>query len=82
MYRARTAADLMIGARLFHVIDHWPDEYALNPIRVLYIWEGRRRYARTDDCVVRQYWSLDRFPPGFPDSPQWQRFLDPLTLLP
>ena len=30
----------MIGARLFHVIDHWRDEYALNPIRVLYIWEG------------------------------------------
>lgn len=30
----------MIGARLFHVIDHWPDEYALNPIRALYIWEG------------------------------------------
>jgi phosphatidylglycerol:prolipoprotein diacylglycerol transferase len=30
----------MIGARLFHVIDHWPDEYAANPIRALYIWEG------------------------------------------
>jgi phosphatidylglycerol:prolipoprotein diacylglycerol transferase len=30
----------MIGARLFHVIDHWPDEFAANPIRVLYIWEG------------------------------------------
>ncbi len=30
----------LIGARLFHVIDHWPDEYALNPIRALYIWEG------------------------------------------
>jgi phosphatidylglycerol:prolipoprotein diacylglycerol transferase len=30
----------MIGARLFHVLDHWPDEYAANPIRALYIWEG------------------------------------------
>jgi phosphatidylglycerol:prolipoprotein diacylglycerol transferase len=30
----------LLGARLFHVIDHWPDEYALNPLRVLYIWEG------------------------------------------
>ncbi len=30
----------MIGARLFHVLDHWPHEYELNPIRALYIWEG------------------------------------------
>jgi len=30
----------MVGARLFHVIDHWPHEYAANPIRALYIWEG------------------------------------------
>jgi phosphatidylglycerol:prolipoprotein diacylglycerol transferase len=30
----------LIGARLFHVIDHWPDEFAANPVRVLYIWEG------------------------------------------
>jgi phosphatidylglycerol:prolipoprotein diacylglycerol transferase len=30
----------MIGARLFHVIDHWPDEFAANPIRALFIWEG------------------------------------------
>lgn len=30
----------MVGARLFHVIDHWPDEFAANPISVLYIWEG------------------------------------------
>ena len=30
----------LIGARLFHVIDHWPDEFAANPIRALYIWEG------------------------------------------
>lgn len=30
----------LIGARLFHVIDHWPDEYAGNAIRVLYVWEG------------------------------------------
>ncbi len=30
----------LIGARLFHVIDHWSHEYAANPIRALYIWEG------------------------------------------
>ena len=30
----------IIGARLFHVLDHWSDEYAQNPIRALYIWEG------------------------------------------
>lgn len=30
----------MVGARLFHVIDHWPDEFATNPISVLYFWEG------------------------------------------
>lgn len=30
----------LLGARLFHVLDHWSDEYAVNPIRALYIWEG------------------------------------------
>lgn len=30
----------LIGARLFHVIDHWSDVFAANPIRALYIWEG------------------------------------------
>src|SRR5579885_296423 len=30
----------LIGARLFHVIDHWSDEYAADPIRVFYVWEG------------------------------------------
>ena len=30
----------ILGARLFHVLDHWGDEYAANPIRALYIWEG------------------------------------------
>lgn len=30
----------LVGARLFHVIDHWPDEYAFNPLRALYVWEG------------------------------------------
>ncbi len=28
------------GARLFHVIDHWSHEFAANPIRALFIWEG------------------------------------------
>lgn len=30
----------LVGARLFHVIDHWPDEFAANPIRIFNIWEG------------------------------------------
>ena len=30
----------LLGARLFHVLDHWSDEYAMNPIRALYLWEG------------------------------------------
>ena len=30
----------LVGARLFHVVDHWPHEFATNPIRALYVWEG------------------------------------------
>lgn len=30
----------ILGARLFHVIDHWSDEYVHDPIRVFYVWEG------------------------------------------
>ncbi|MEW5985244.1 MAG: prolipoprotein diacylglyceryl transferase [Chloroflexota bacterium] len=30
----------LLGARLLHVLDHWPHEYAATPIRALYIWEG------------------------------------------
>lgn len=30
----------ILGARLFHVIDHWPDEFAADPLRALNIWEG------------------------------------------
>lgn len=30
----------LIGARLFHVLDHWTHEFAMNPVRALYIWEG------------------------------------------
>jgi phosphatidylglycerol:prolipoprotein diacylglycerol transferase len=30
----------LIGARLFHVVDHWDHEYAANPARAFYIWEG------------------------------------------
>src|SRR3990172_9242064 len=30
----------LIGARAFHVVDHWPHEYAANPVRALFFWEG------------------------------------------
>ena len=30
----------ILGARLFHVIGHWQDTLAANPVRILYIWEG------------------------------------------
>ena len=30
----------LLGARVFHVLDHWPHEFAANPLRALYIWEG------------------------------------------
>ncbi len=30
----------IVGARLFHVIDHWPHEFAADPLRALYVWEG------------------------------------------
>jgi len=30
----------LVGGRLFHVIDHWPDVFSADPIRALYIWEG------------------------------------------
>lgn len=30
----------MIGARLFHVIDHWPDAFSKDPGRIFAIWEG------------------------------------------
>lgn len=30
----------LIGARIFHVADHWDDVYSLDPVRSLYIWQG------------------------------------------
>jgi len=30
----------LVGARLFHVLDHWSHMFAAQPIRALYIWEG------------------------------------------
>jgi phosphatidylglycerol---prolipoprotein diacylglyceryl transferase len=29
-----------LGARLFHVLDHWEHTFSANPIRALYVWEG------------------------------------------
>ena len=30
----------ILGARLFHVLDHWSIEFAADPMRAFYIWEG------------------------------------------
>src|SRR5215208_2270573 len=30
----------ILGARFFHVLDQWSNEFAANPIRAFYIWEG------------------------------------------
>lgn len=30
----------IVGARLFHVIDHWDDEYSFAPVRAFYVWQG------------------------------------------
>src|SRR5512142_3346844 len=30
----------ILGARLFHVIDHWKDTFAAHPERILNVWEG------------------------------------------
>ncbi|MDP2638791.1 MAG: prolipoprotein diacylglyceryl transferase, partial [Candidatus Azambacteria bacterium] len=30
----------LIGARLYHVLDLWPEVYSLDPISALYIWNG------------------------------------------
>jgi phosphatidylglycerol:prolipoprotein diacylglycerol transferase len=30
----------LIGARFFHVLDHWSDIFAADPVSALYIWEG------------------------------------------
>lgn len=30
----------IVGARLFHVIDHWNHEYSADPMQVLYVWQG------------------------------------------
>jgi phosphatidylglycerol:prolipoprotein diacylglycerol transferase len=66
----------MIGARLFHVIDHWSDEYAGNPIRILNLWEGGLAIwggvlgglVATAILARNQHWKLprllDAFVPG------------------
>lgn len=30
----------ILGARLFHVLDHWSHTFAADPVRALYVWEG------------------------------------------
>ena len=30
----------ILGARFFHVLDQWSNQFAANPIRALYVWEG------------------------------------------
>lgn len=30
----------LIGARGFHVLDHWSHGFSADPIRALYIWQG------------------------------------------
>jgi phosphatidylglycerol:prolipoprotein diacylglycerol transferase len=30
----------ILGARLFHVLDHWADIFSADPVRAFYIWEG------------------------------------------
>jgi phosphatidylglycerol:prolipoprotein diacylglycerol transferase len=30
----------IVGARLFHVADHWDDVYSLDPVRIFYVWQG------------------------------------------
>jgi phosphatidylglycerol---prolipoprotein diacylglyceryl transferase len=30
----------LVGARLFHVVDHWDHLYSTDPVRVLYVWKG------------------------------------------
>jgi phosphatidylglycerol:prolipoprotein diacylglycerol transferase len=34
------AAAGLLGARLFYVIDHWPERFAVYPLSALFIWQG------------------------------------------
>lgn len=62
----------LVGARLFHVIDHWSDVFSLNPIRAFYIWEGGLAiwggvvggFIAAVIIARNQHWKL----PGFLDA--------------
>jgi len=66
----------MIGARLFHVIDHWPDIFSKDPGRIFAVWEGGLAIwgAIVGGLIPlmlfawRKHWSiprqLDAFAPG------------------
>src|SRR3972149_7009025 len=65
-----------LGARLFYVIDHWPDRFAADPLRAFFIWEGGMviwgamigGLLATLILARRKHWNLprllDAFVPG------------------
>lgn len=60
----------LVGARLFHVLDHWSHEYTADPIRMFYIWEGGLAIW---GAVVGGFIGLALF--------AWRRHLSPPCLL-
>lgn len=35
-----TVVSGVIGARLYHVIDYWNRYYSINPLKIIFVWEG------------------------------------------